>query len=62
MNTSDLFLKSNESFSGSSDEIIIKTSEVLSTQAEHLPKTVKRFLDELEDMKDKLSTTEDKKD
>lgn len=47
----DLELKSKERFQG---DILTRTAEILKTQPEHLVKTVKRFMDELESFKKKL--------
>jgi len=47
----DFELKSTEKFQG---DILAKTAEVLKTQPEHLVKTVKRFMDELESFKKKI--------
>jgi len=46
----ELELKSKEKFQG---DILTKTAEILKTQPEHLVKTVKRFMDELESFKKK---------
>jgi len=48
----ELELKSTEKFQG---DILTKTAEVLKTQPEHLMKTVKRFMDELESFKKKMN-------
>ena len=48
----DFELKSTEKFQG---DILTKTAEVLKTQPEHLVKTVKRFIDELESFKKKVN-------
>ena len=47
----DLRLAKKESFEGN---ILEKTAEILKTQPEHIAKTVKRFLDDLEDIKKTL--------
>ena len=51
ININDLELKSTETFNGN---VLDKISEVLKTQPEHVVKTIKRFLKELEEMKGKL--------
>ncbi|MBU1204554.1 MAG: alanine--tRNA ligase [Nanoarchaeota archaeon] len=48
----ELELKSTEKFQG---DILTKTAEILKTQPEHLVKTVKRFMDELESFKKKVN-------
>ncbi len=51
MDASSLELTSTEKFSG---DVLAETARILSTQPEHAVKTVKRFMDELEEMKKKL--------
>ncbi|HHI03986.1 MAG TPA: hypothetical protein ENL45_00380 [Candidatus Woesearchaeota archaeon] len=48
----ELELKSTEKFQG---DILTKTAEILKTQPEHLVKTVKRFIEELESFKKKMN-------
>ncbi|MEM4368833.1 MAG: alanine--tRNA ligase-related protein, partial [Candidatus Woesearchaeota archaeon] len=48
-------LVSEERFEGSPGEIVKKTAEIINTQPEHLVKTLKRFLSELEEFKRRLS-------
>ena len=48
----ELELASKEEFSGN---VLYKICEILKTQPEHVVKTVKRFLNELEDMRNKLN-------
>lgn len=43
----DTALKSSEEFSGSGDEILANAAKTFSTLPEHLPRTLKRFLEEL---------------
>lgn len=43
-----LVLKSKDSVKLSDEQILVKTSLILNTQKEHLPRTVSRFLNELE--------------
>ena len=50
----DLSLSSSSVFKGSGDEILVETARVFSTQEEHLPRTIKRFLDELAVFREKL--------
>jgi len=52
--TADLSLSSKVVFSGSEDEILASAAKTFSTQPEHLPRTLKRFLSELEDFARKL--------
>ena len=47
----ELNLASTAEFKGN---VLDKVSEILKTQPEHIPKTIKRFLTELEDIKIKL--------
>jgi len=44
-------LTSKESYEG---DILQKTAEILQTQPNHVPKTIKRFLKELEELKSHL--------
>jgi len=48
----ELELKSTQRFGG---DILAKTAEILKTQPEHLVKTVKRFMDELESFRKKVN-------
>lgn len=48
----ELELSSSESFDG---DVLEKTAELLRTQPEHLPKTISRFLKELDEFKAKLN-------
>jgi len=43
----DVALRSVEEFNGSDEEILAKAAKTFSTLPEHLPRTLKRFLDEL---------------
>lgn len=47
----ELELKSKQSYKG---DVLEKTAQVLSTQPEHVSKTIKRFLNELEEFKKRL--------
>lgn len=47
----DLELASDEIFEG---DALLKAAEILKTQPEHVPQTIKRFLKELEEIKEKL--------
>ena len=52
---SSLFLLENkESFDGPDEILISRLSDILSTQSEHIVKTVKRFMADLEEFKKKL--------
>ncbi|MFC2134741.1 alanine--tRNA ligase [Bacteroidota bacterium] len=53
VNTKELELTSKKKFTG---DVLSKASEILRTQPEHLPKTIKRFLDDLELIKKKLNS------
>ncbi|MBW2993149.1 hypothetical protein KY317_01080, partial [Candidatus Woesearchaeota archaeon] len=44
----DLELKTKQKFEG---DILLKTAEILKTQPEFITKTIKRFLDDLEEVK-----------
>jgi len=46
-------LKSTGKFKGSDEEILSKTASILRTQPEHVPKTIKRFMDELKEFREK---------
>ena len=46
-----LELTSNKTFSG---DALKETARILQTQVEHVPKTISRFLKELDEMKKKL--------
>ncbi len=48
----ELELKSKQSYKG---DVLEKTAQILRTQPEHVPKTIKRFLEELEKFKNKLN-------
>ena len=48
MSKKELELSIKETFKGSNEEILEKTAEILKTQPEHVIKTVKRFMRELE--------------
>jgi alanyl-tRNA synthetase len=50
---SDLALTSTEKFSGTDDDILEETAKILQTQIPHVENTIKRFLKELEEMKNK---------
>lgn len=50
----DLELVSKDKEKLNADELLRKTAEVFKTQIEHVPRTAKRFLSELEDAKNKL--------
>ncbi|MBU0667230.1 MAG: alanine--tRNA ligase [Nanoarchaeota archaeon] len=52
INISELELVSKKSFSG---DALTKTAEILNTQPEHVPKTLKRFFSELESLKKSLN-------
>ncbi len=47
----DLELKTKQKFEG---DILLKTAEILKTQPEYITKTIKRFLDDLEEIKKNL--------
>ncbi len=47
-------LKSTDYFDGTDELIITRLSEILSTQSEHIVKTIKRFMSDLEESKKKL--------
>ena len=51
INASDLELKSADIFNGN---VLDRVAEILKTQPEHVPKTIKRFLGELREYKEKL--------
>ncbi|OGM02471.1 hypothetical protein A3K72_02910 [Candidatus Woesearchaeota archaeon RBG_13_36_6] len=48
----ELELKSKQSYKG---DVLEKTAQIIRTQPEHVPKTIKRFLEELEKFKNKLN-------
>ena len=47
----ELELKSKKSYKG---DVLEKTAQILRTQPEHVSKTIRRFLKELEEFKEKL--------
>ncbi|MFW6282557.1 MAG: alanine--tRNA ligase-related protein, partial [Minisyncoccales bacterium] len=51
-------LVSEEKFKGSETDILEISAKSLSTQVEHLPKTIKRFLDDIETFKKKAQNSE----
>ncbi|RME54555.1 alanine--tRNA ligase [Candidatus Woesearchaeota archaeon] len=50
VNSEDFILKENVPEKLSDEELLKKTAEVFKTQPEHVPKTAKRFMDELNEM------------
>lgn len=55
LSKSDLDLVSKDKDSLSDDDLLRKTAEIFKTQIEHVPKTAKRFLSELEEAKAKFN-------
>ncbi len=51
INIEELELTSEEIYEG---DVLKRTAEILRTQPKHVPKTIKRFLDDLEEAKEKL--------
>lgn len=51
INPKELELKTKQKFEG---DVLAKTAEILKTQPEYIAKTIKRFLDEIEEIKKKL--------
>ncbi len=52
--TANLLLSALAEEKGSAEELLSKAAKAFSTQPEHLPRTIKRFLDELAEMRKKL--------